>query len=174
MVLLKVQPDRQYVVAHEVFRLSPLDAAVPPNMVPIYRAKEVLAAIEKYHRLQQWTVLERVPRRKVFPSGRACCDQLAQPSGSPIVMRFSPSDYQGDTDDAHNFGIISDSGLLEASGVIDWTATLHFWQPALIVNLDDEREARAALTEGFMPWEAMPEGAWPELRKRFVETLHDN
>ena len=170
MALLKVQPDKVYLVAHEVIRLSPLDASVAPEMVPVLSALELKKSIDILQKHRGWSVLETVPRRKAFANGRVCCDQLIQPPGSVIKLRFRPSDFQGDTDDAHNFGTMSDSGLVEMRGLIDWVAILHFWEPAVFVNEAEKREAVASMKDGFLPWSAIPAEAWPHLRKRFAET----
>ncbi len=168
MSLIKVQPDREWLIVENHLRF-PVDVGVKPDMVPIVVAKDLQRAIETIERRDGGKRLEVVPDRPRF-AGKPCCDQLAQPPGSIINLRFKPSAYQGDTDDAHNLDAMSDPQFRSVEeGLIDWVAIVHFWEPAIHINLEAEAEYRRSLgpAQGFMTWDMLPDKAWSVTRKRF-------
>lgn len=170
MAIVKVQPDKQYLISEERIRFS-APADIAPQLIPFHAFKTIEKSKDIFEKHRGWRFLDTVPSRKLFPGGKPCCTQiLERKPGQPLTIKFMPSDYQGDTDDAHNFGELSNpEHRLTAENTIDWVAIMHFWVPAIVVNLDEQREYAQALNaeKGFMPWESMPTDGWSVLRKRF-------
>jgi|GEM_PF-2493297 len=173
--LLTVVPDKTYLITEERLRFS-VDATVPPNAVPFIVAKDLQKSIDILERLRGWKRMETVPARTAFPLDKVCCEQMRQKPGTTIGLRFLPSNAQGDLDDMTNFGLVSDENKrFYVDGLIDWVAVVHFWQPAVVINNDAEKEANEALytpTEGFARWEDLPLNAWSAARKRFAPSDH--
>jgi len=169
-VAIRVQPDKEFLITEERLRF-PVDAAVPPNLVPFVIAGDLVKSIQIFERHRGWHLLDRVPKRKAFPGSVPCCDLIAKGKpGTALNPRFEPSLYQGDTDDAHNFQELSNPEFrLNVEGLIDWVAILHFWEPAVHVDRDHVKEASQALNpqQGFRRWEDMPKDAWIPTRKKF-------
>lgn len=169
MTLLKVAPDKVYMLAEERIRF-PVSADVPPELVPLVVAGDLQKGIDNLERFKGWKRIEVVPSRQLWPENKVCCELMRQPPGSTITLRFKPSDFQGDPDDATNFKETSDNeSRLAIEGIIDWVAIVHFWQPAIHINLDEEREEHQAMTpkNGFATWESMPPDAWTALREKY-------
>ena len=170
MAAINVTPDKEYMITEKRLRFA-VDAEVPPAMVPFTVVKQLARDIETFQKHRGWTFLDRVPARKQFPAGRACCEQmLAGKPGESLTIRFFPAEFQGDTDDAHNFSEMSDkTKRIQVDGKIDWIAVCHFWEPAVFVNREAEREYSRGLGEqsGFMKWDALPSDHWAVVRRRF-------
>lgn len=171
---LKVQPDKTYLIAEERLRF-PLAADVKPELVPFALFKDLRAAVEIFERHRDWHLLDAVPARKQFPGGKPCCAEIVgKKPGESLTIKFMPSDYQGDTDDAHNFNALSDPAKrLYEQNTIDWVAIMHFWVPAITVDMAAEAEYSRSLSvvRGFAPLELLPEAAVPEITKRL--NAHD-
>ena len=171
MSLVKVQPDKQYLIEECRIRFE-APADIEPYMVPFHAFKTIEWSKDRFERFKGWKFLDRVPARKAFPNGTPCCPQIMERKpGESLTIKFMPSEYQGDTDDAHNFGTMSDKNKrIFVDNKIDWVAIMHFWVPAVTVNLDEEREFRDSQTyaEGFAQWDALPPEAWTALREKFV------
>lgn len=166
MTLLKVQPDHTWAIVEERIRF-PVDVSVPPTMVPFVVAKDLQKAIDILEKHRGWRRLETVPTHRSF-TGKPCCTQLAGKPGDTITLKFVPSDFQGDTDDAHNFGEVSDARhRQEEEGLIDWVAIVHFWQPTITINTEQIREETPGPSEGFADWNSLPTDAWLAVRQRF-------
>lgn len=169
---LKVQPDKQYLIAEERLRFA-IPADIPPERVPmaVYLSGELPAAMEIFEKHRGWKFLDAVPKRKQFPGGKPCCAEImSKKAGEPLTIRFVPSDFQGDTDDAHNFGELSDPDKrLNLENTIDWVAVMHFWVPAITVDEVAEQEYRNSLglAEGFAPMDKLPDPVAEILKKRF-------
>lgn len=168
--LLKVAPDKTYLINEERIRFT-APADMDPRLVPMFAFKTIAQAKDIYEKHRGWRFLDAVPARREFPGGKPCCtDMVSKKVGEPLTIKFMPSDYQGDTDDAHNFGELSNKQhRITVENIIDWVAIMHFWEPAIVVNLDEEKENRLALStdEGFATWDSMPTNAWTALKKRF-------
>lgn len=169
MTLLKVAPDKSFMITEARLRF-PVDAHAPYGMIPLIVASDLKKSIENLEKFRGWHVLETVPSRKQFPANMACCEQMLKPSGTALKIRFMPSDFQGDPDDATNFNEVADDNhrlLVEA--IVDWVAIVHFWEPAVHVNMEEVRDDSRSLAagDGFMDWKSIPAHAWPELRKRY-------
>jgi hypothetical protein len=167
--LIRVQPDREWAIIEAQLRFS-VAVDVPPDMVPIVVAPDLKRSIEILERRNGGRRLEQVPDRARF-IGAPCCDQMMQPPGSIISLRFKPSLYQGDTDDAHNFDEISDPlKRTTEEGLIDWVAIVHIWEPTISVDLEKEKRDREALgpAQGFVTWDMLPKEAWSATRERFT------
>lgn len=161
MALIQIAPDKEFVISEERLRFA-VPADIPPAEVPfhLYLSGVLQQAIETYTKFRGWRMIDAVPQRKKFLRGQACCDQLKEgKNGDQITLRFLPSSFQGDTDDAHNFGELSnpDKRMYE-DNLIDWVAVIHFWVPTIPINLDKEREISNSLSyaNGFTPLSDMP------------------
>lgn len=169
---LKVQPDKQYLIAEERLRFS-LPADIPPDRVPyaVMLSGELPAAMEIFEKHRGWRPLTTVPKRKQFPGGKPCCAEImSRKVGETLTIKFMPSDYQGDTDDAHNFGELSNPGKrLEEDNLVDWVAIIHFWVPAITVDNQAEADYRNSLglAQGFAPLELLPGTVASYLQERF-------
>lgn len=169
---LKVQPDKQYLIAEERLRFS-LPADIPPDRVPVavMLSGELPAAMEIFEKHRGWKALTTVPKRKQFPGGKPCCAEImSRKVGEALTIKFMPSDYQGDTDDAHNFNELSNPGKrLEEDNLIDWVAIIHFWVPAITVDNQAEEDYRNSLglEQGFAPLELLPGTVASYLESRF-------
>lgn len=167
---LKVQPDKTYLIAEERLRF-PVAADVEPNMVPFLLYKDLRKAVDIFEKHRGWKLLDAVPARKQFPGGKPCCaDIMRKKRGESLTIRFMPSDFQGDTDDAHNFNEVSNPDKrLHEENIIDWVAIMHFWVPADFVDMSAEKDYSRALnkTQGFAPVDRLPAGAVAEIIKRF-------
>ena len=109
MALIKIAPDREFVISEERLRFA-VPADIPPAEVPfhLYLSGVLQKSIETYTRFRGWKMLDVVPERKQFLRGISCCEQLRSGKiGEQITLKFMPSSFQGDTDDAHNFGELS-------------------------------------------------------------------
>jgi hypothetical protein len=140
-------------------------------MIPIVILPDLRKAIDILEKHRGWRLLDAAPARRAFPGGKPCCaDMVSKKVGEALTIKFMPSDFQGDTDDAHNFDELSDpTKRVEVENTIDWVAIMHFWEPALVLDTGNELDMQKAGTaEGFMLWDQMPEGYWPALRKRFA------
>jgi len=171
MSVIKVVPDKTYLIQECRIRFE-APADIEPQMVPFYAFKVIEWSKDRFERFKGWRFLDRVPARQAFSGGKPCCTQIVtRKVGEPLTIKFMPSDFQGDTDDAHNFGTMSDKDKrIHVDNKIDWVAIMHFWVPAITVDLDAEREFRASQTyaEGFAQWDAMPTGDWTALREKFT------
>ncbi len=169
MTGINVAPDKTYLIAEERIRF-PVPADVQPQMVPIYSFKTLEKSIDIFEKHRGWKMLDRVPARKQFPNGVACCDQMSRgKTGESLTIKFMPSDFQGDTDDAHNFDELSNpQHRLLVENTIDWVAIVHFWEPAIVINNDAEREFSQSLSleDGFARWSDVPEDAWTAVKER--------
>ncbi|MFA7267058.1 MAG: hypothetical protein WC054_12170 [Candidatus Nanopelagicales bacterium] len=167
-MLIRTVPDKEYLITEERIRF-PVDATVPPNLVPFAVAGDLLKSIEILERHRGWHLLDRVPDRKRFP-GKACCKLIDSKPGTALHPRFEVASFQGDTDDATNFQLLSNPDRRQfVDGLIDWVAILHFWEPAVFVIPDQLKEDSRALDkeEGFVSWDKMPSNAWSATRERF-------
>jgi len=171
MTSIKVAPDKTYLITEERLRF-PVAADCPPAMVPFTVFSDLKKSIDILEKNRGWRLLDAAPPRKrmQFPGGKPCCaDIMGKRTGESLTIKFMPSDFQGDTDDAHNFDELSNPAhRLRVENTIDWVAIMHFWEPALVIDKGvDEEFAGLGLAEGFMPWNQMPDNFWPVLRKRF-------
>lgn len=167
MTALKVAPDKTWLLTEEHLRFA-VDAMVPPRMVPLVVAADLRKGIEILERHRGWRRVETVPARQAF-AGKPCCEQMRAKPGTVLTLIFRPSDFQGDTDDAHNNGTVScgvgDNRLLD-QGVIDWVAIVHFWEPAEHIDLDQVAEEMKAPMPGHVDWDSVPMDLWPVLKQR--------
>lgn len=170
MSLIRIQADKKYLIEECRIRFE-APADIPPNLVPLYAFKTIEWSKDRFERFKGWRFLDRVPARKAFAGGKPCCTQIVtRKPGESLTIKFMPSDFQGDTDDAHNFGTLSDKeSRILIDNTIDWVAVMHFWVPAITVNQDEENEFRRSQTyaEGFAQWDALPTDAWTALREKF-------
>ena len=167
-MLLKVDPGSDYQISEERLRF-PVQGDVPPEMVPFAIFSDLKKAVDIFEKHRKWKLIDVVPTRKEFPGGKPCCAEImGKKPGEQLTVKFMPSDFQGDTDDAHNFGEISNpSKRLFVENIIDWVAIMHFWVPTIAIDMDAERDHRRSLsyTEGFTPLEALV----PELQQKLKE-----
>lgn len=166
---LKVQPDKQYFIQEERLRF-PVAGDMEPAMVPFALFKDLQKAVEIFERHRGWKLLDSVPARKQFPGGKPCCaDIVSRKPGESLTIKFMPSEFQGDTDDAHNFDEVSDPNKrLYEENIIDWVAIMHFWVPAITVDMNAEKEYSRSLSllSGFTPVDLLPSEAVPDITKR--------
>lgn len=166
---LKVQPDTTFFIAEERLRF-PVAADVKPEEVPYAIFRDLKKSVEIFEKHRNWTLLDVVPARKRFAGGKPCCAEImAKKRGEPLTIKFMPSDFQGDTDDAHNFNELSDPHKrLTVENIIDWVAIMHFWVPSISVDMDVERDYSRSLNArpGFAPLDKLPLGAIPKITKR--------
>ncbi len=169
---LKVQPDKHYLIAEERLRF-PVAADVEPAAVPFLLFADLKKSVEIFEKHRGWRLLDAVPARKEFPGGKPCCaDIVTRKPGESLTIKFMPSDFQGDTDDAHNFNEVSDPNKrLYEENTIDWVAIMHFWVPAMTVDMSAEADYSCSLnlTPGFAPLDLLPSGAVPKITKRLNE-----
>lgn len=153
MSLIRIQPDKEYSVVEERLRF-PVPADLNSGQVPFYIARDLTKSIEILERHRDWHFMDRVPQRIKF-CGKPCCSEIALGlPGQPLPIRFAISDYQGDTDDAHNFAEMSDPNKRTyEDNIVDWVAICHFWQPVVVV----EMEPIFGEKEGFVSPENMPD-----------------
>jgi hypothetical protein len=171
---LKIQPDKHYLIAEERLRF-PVAADLEPAMVPYALFSDLKKAVEIFEKHRGWRLLDAVPRRKEFPGGIPCCmDIMAKKAGESLTIKFMPSDFQGDTDDAHNFGETSDPNKrMFEENIIDWVAIMHFWVPGQVVDMGAEADYSKSLnrTDGFAPLDLLPKGAVPKITKRLNKNV---
>lgn len=171
MSLIKVAPDKSYLISEERLRFA-VPADLEPWRVPIalMLSRELPKSIEIYEKHRGWKMLDVVPSRKEFPFGRPCClDIIEKKPGETLGLKFFHAEFQGDTDDAHNFDEVSDPNKrLYEDGLIDWICLVHFWVPAVDINVSAHREASKSLgyREGFTPFQDLPEGLQKVLNQR--------
>lgn len=160
MTLIRVQPDTTYSIVEENLRFTVPAEFDTEQLAPLYGAKEVAAAIEVLEKHRGWRHIESIPNRVKF-CGTPCCTKIALGlPGQPVPITFKRSNLQVDTDDAHNFGELSDPvKRREIDGKADWVAVVHFWEPDVLVSLNEIKEHRSALgeAEGFVSPENMPD-----------------
>jgi len=158
MTLVKVQPDKVYTLTEYRLRFA-VPADLPEDMVPVYVARDLQKSIENLERFRGCRYVHRIPDRLHFTSSPCCARIALGLPGQEIPIRFEKSDYQGDTDDAHNFGLLSDpGGRIEQDGLIDWVAICHFWEPAVWIEKEDIEEFQTfGENEGFVHPENMPD-----------------
>ena len=169
-MLLKVDPGKEYQISEERLRF-PVQGDVPPNMVPFVILPDLRKAIDIFEKHRKWKLIDAVPQRKEFPGGKPCCaDIMSKKPGESLTIVFEPSNFQGDTDDAHNFGEISNpEKRLLVENIIDWVAIMHFWVPTIGINMDAERDHRASLSyeQGFTPLEALTPYLQQKLKEKY-------
>ena len=164
MVLINVQPDKQWFITEERLRFA-VDASVPPAWIPLTIAKDLYKAIKILEDHRGWRHITVTPSRQQF-AGKPCCPKMSVP-GTPLGVVFMPAAYQGDADDATNFSEVSDgSHRLLVEGLIDWVAIVHFWTPALFFNTAQLKEETPREREGFVSPELLPKGYLEAKEKR--------
>lgn len=155
---LKIAPDKQYLIVEERLRF-PVAADLEPTMVPFAVFKDLQKSIDILEKHRGWKLITTAPKRKQFPGGKPCCAAMATaPVGTTLNIKFMPSDLQGDTDDAHNFGELSDPNKrMFVENIVDWVAIMHFWVPGIVVNTDADKEYSQSLRpeSGFIDNEAL-------------------
>lgn len=167
---LTVQKDKVYFIAEERLRF-PVDGDVEPNMVPFVIYNDLKKAVEIFERHRGWKLLDACPARKLFPNNEPCCSEIVgKKPGESLTIRFEPSAFQGDTDDAHNFDELSNpEKRLYEENVIDWVAIMHFWVPADRFDPDQEADYRQStdMSKGFATLDNLPDGLANYLMERF-------
>lgn len=169
---LKVQPDKQYLIAEERLRFA-VPADIEPDRIPIalYLSGELPAAMEIFEKHRGWKFLDTVPKRKQFPGGKPCCAEImGKKPGESLTIKFVQSGFQGDTDDAHNFNELSNPGKrLMEENIIDWVAIMHFWVPAIVIDNQAEEDYRKSLglQQGFATLDSLPTQLSDYLQDRF-------
>lgn len=146
MTLVKVQPDKAYVIEESFIRFT-LDYDKSPESAWREVRDLLLQDIAFKQEFRDWTFIPVVPRQKRFGANGPCCPAmaLAKP-GTVLAVEYEKSALQADADDAHNSGDVADfeGRRLFVEGKIDWHAKMHFWVPALFINPDEIRESMAA------------------------------
>ena len=134
-----------------------VDAGVPKEMVPITILKDILQAISIMEKLRHYKHIDTMPTH-IPKIQKPCCTQIAKARpGQPIRVIIEPSALQGDTDDIHNSGEATNGEhRLHIDNKIDWVAIVHFWAPALTVNLDQLKEELPREAQGFVSPELLP------------------
>lgn len=171
MSLLRVAPDKSFLISEERLRFA-LPADIPPERVPVavYLSGELPRAIEIYEKYKGWKMLDAVPARKAFSRGVPCCTQILEKKpGESMTLKFFPAEFQGDTDDAHNFDEMSDPDKrMFEDGIIDWICVVHFWVPAVEINLQAHSDISKSLgyREGFTPFNDLPDGLQKVITQR--------
>lgn len=163
-----MEADKEYDITEVRLRFE-LDAALPRELVVVAIMGEINKSIQLHEQYEDWKVISHVPSKARMKGKTPCCLQMAQPAGTPLKLVIKPSEFQGDTDDAHNFGEMSDpTKRIYVDGKIDWVAITHFLVPCIFVNQDQVAEDRAAVgpEQGLARWEDIPADYWPSLRKR--------
>lgn len=163
-----MEADKEYDITEVRLRFE-LDAALSPDMVLLSIVGSMDKAIQFQERFRDFKVITRVPTKRQMKGKTPCCLQMAQPPGTALKLIIKPSEFQGDTDDAQNFGELSDpTKRIHIDGKVDWVAITHFWTPCIVVNQEQIAEERKALgpEQGLARWEDIPADHWPNLRKR--------
>lgn len=131
------------------------DEATRNQLLAIYSYNTIKHAIDTYQRLRKWKFIDRVPAKR--PNAKfICCEHMRSGRpGSALPLKFEMSPYQGELDaDAE---VATDNfKRFFVDGMIDYVVTLHFLQPAIWMNLDQQAEERPGLKQGFVPTELLP------------------
>jgi len=172
-----ISKEKEYVIDEVTIRVT-LDGEQSvaiydnPSALLLAVAPTMKQALEKLPRALDYHFIPVVPKRKAFADGKPCCDQMKQKPGTPLKIRIVPSMLQAriDSDDA----VIGDeTRRLFVDNRMDWEVIVHCWRPLITAPPgyveQDMREMIAGDPGGFVPWEKMPPGAWPTLRKKFTE-----
>lgn len=156
MTAITVAPDRQWLIQESRLRFA-VDAGVTREMVPITILKDVLQAISIMEKLRHYKHIDTMPTH-IPKIQKPCCTQIATARpGQPIKVIIEPSALQGDTDDIHNSGEATyGEERLYIDNKIDWVAIVHFWAPALNVNLEQLKEELPRESQGFVSPELLP------------------
>lgn len=171
-----VQMDKGYQISEARLRF-PVDAGISmqvqtnPDTLLFFIAKDLVKGIENLERFRNYRKIEYVPRKRDFGGRGPCCDQMRLPAGTPVKIAFEPSGFQGDPEDSDKELTPTDgTDRLHVDGVVDWIAKVHFWTPVIAFNSEGYSEEKAAAEKdlgGFLSWDQMPAGAYPQIRKRF-------
>lgn len=142
MTLVKVQPDKEYVIEEAFVRFT-LDYDKSPKEAWKEVSNLLLRDIAFKQEFRDWTFIPTVPRRPRFANGPCCSAFIVGKPGDVLAVDYEKSPLQADADDAHNSGDVADfeGKRLFTEGKIDWHARLHFWVPALFIDPDEIRES---------------------------------
>ena len=164
-----VEGDKEYDIAEVRLRFE-LDASYDPGAVLVAVAGQIDKAIQFQERLKDFHVISRVPSKRRMKGKKPCCLQMAQPAGTELKLVIQPSEFQGDTDDAQNFGEMSDKAKrIHVDGKVDWVVITHMWVPMHYRNIDQEKEETAGNEHGLATWDQIPAEYWPHIRKKLQE-----
>lgn len=164
-----LEADKEYEITEVRLRFE-LDAGFDPGAVLLAVAGKIDEAIKFNERFRDYHIIARVPSRRQMKGKKPCCLQMAQPPGTELKLVIKPSEFQGDTDDAHNFGELSDKQKrIAVDGKVDWVVVTHMWVPVIYVNKDKQKEEQAGNEFGLATWAQIPGDYWPVARKKLQE-----
>lgn len=164
-----MEGDKEYDISEVRLRFE-LDASFDPGAVLIAVAGQIDKAIQFNERFRDFHVISRVPSKRQMKGKKPCCLQMAQPAGTELKLVIQPSEFQGDTDDAQNFGEMSDKHKrMTVDNKVDWVVITHMWTPMHYRNLDQEKEEAAGNEHGLATWDQIPADYWPHIRKKLKE-----
>lgn len=158
MSLIRVQPDTTYAISEVRLRFE-APADIPDHLVPFHVAQQLAEAIAKMEKFKGCKFIDRIPDQIKF-CGKPCCTQIALGlPGQPVKILFERSAFQGDTDDAHNFGAVSDpDSRIEQDNLVDWVAVTHFWEPAIWIQQEEVDEFKnLGEKDGYVHRDNMPD-----------------
>lgn len=158
MTLINIVPDRKYGISENHLRMQPIASDMPPELWAAAVWPSLEKAIETMERLRKWTMLETVPKRKLFlGGGEACCEKMKLPVGSPLSIILRPSEMQGDPRDHPDADrVVTDGQEGTPTGDLYLTAVLHFWQPGISFNRQELVENMPTEKQGFVSPENLP------------------